>query len=130
MKLFVIVSPKVDPSDLSANTDVLEHISLEFADLLQLTLQNWPLLGSSRGNDEELKAALEHYLSEHAPRRMQDYAHMQELITVLQEAIFKFHSGLAEQLNPILENFDLDVRVNLKRFLHNDVVLCVEHSGT
>lgn len=128
MELFVIVSPKVDHNDLSAHTDALEHISLEFADLLQLTLHNWPLLGATDGDDEALKAALEHYLSQHAARRMEDYAHMQELTAILKEAVFKFHSGLSDQLTPILENFDLDVVVSLKRFLHKDIVIRLEHS--
>ncbi len=126
--MYIVASTKVAPADLSDKSPELEGIAVDYADLVTLTLSNWQLFGPLRENNEDLKAAIEGFLSKHAAARMEDYAHMQELVSILVDSTHKFYDGLAEQLNPILENYGLDVQVRFTRLLHHDVMLRLEKS--
>ncbi len=124
--MHIVASPKVEPADLCDHTAALEGIALEFPDLVSLTLANWHLFGHRLEDQDELRAAVEGFLSKHAAARMEDYAHMQELVTILVDSTRKFHDGLVDQLNPILEQYGLDVQVRLTRMLHHDIMIRVE----
>lgn len=126
VSFYAIVSPKVDPNDLVLHTDALDQLRVDYSDLLQLTFANWHEFGSSREDDEGLRVAIENYLATYAVRRLRDYAHMQEVIPIIVDAVTRFHENLQEQLGPLLDKYGLDVQINLSRHLHQDALIRIE----
>ena len=126
MTLYVIVSPKVDPRDLSDQTDVLEEVMVDYTDLLQLTLKHWHQFGDLPEDLESIRASMEHHLATYATRRLQNYEHMQELVCLLTETVTKFHEELKGQSARIVEKYGIDVSIHLSRFLSKDALLRIE----
>lgn len=125
--MYLILSPRVEPSDLCDRTDMLDGVKVDYADLLQFTLQHWPLIEGVSPSNEELRAAAEHYLTTHrAIHRLYDYHHMQEVVTAIVSAVQTFYEGLTHQLTPLLEDYGVDVTVRLSRFMHKDIVIHLE----
>lgn len=126
MSLYLIVSPKVERAEFSAQTDALDEIQVDYTDMLQLTLQHWSQFGDLPEDLESLRAAMETYLTTHAASRLVNYAHMQDMVQLLVENVTKFHASLQEQLAPVLDQFGFDIQIRLSRHLHNDALIRVE----
>lgn len=127
--MYLILSPKVEPNDLSDRTDMLEQVRVDYTDLLQFTLQHWPLLEGSGPTSDELWAAAEAYLTaNHAIHRLIDYAHMQQIVLTIVEAVQMFYEGLTGQLTPLLENtpYGVDLTLRLSRYSAKDIVVHLE----
>lgn len=122
--MYLIVSPRVEPSDFSNQTEQLDDLALDYTDLLRLTLQVWPAIDDR--DDDELKLAIEAYLANHAIRRIHNYADMQQAVMELLNPVRTFHEGMRGQLTPLIEEFGWDVRLYFTRFLHKDLLLRLE----
>lgn len=125
--MYLILSPKVEPADLRSGNDTLEDLPVDFTDLLQFTLQHWPLLDGGILSMEELRAAAEAHLSQpYFITKLHDYRHMQEVVDAVVNAVQVFYDSLSGQLTPLIEPFGLDVTVRLTRYMHKDLVIRVE----
>lgn len=108
---------------------MLETVKVDYSDLLQFTLQHWPLFQGAGPTSEELRAAAEGFLTNsRAVYHLRDYAHMQYVTSIVVEAVEKFYDGLSGQLAPLLENtdFGLDMTLRLSRYMHKDIVIHLE----
>ena len=124
--MYLIISLNVEPRDFSDQTDDLDSIYIDFADLLHLSLQFWSITGITSDDKEALKSAVEAYLFKHRSKRLRNYSHMQSMVEIIIALIHQFHDELHSQLTPLVNTLGDDVKITLSRFLHKDALIRLE----
>lgn len=120
---YIVVSPRVEPSDIAHHIDLLDEVNLDYRDLLRFALDHWFVLDDSPDAEVELRAAIETFLTEHPGHYLTNYARLQIQVMMLGGILRHIREGMESQLSPILEPLGLNVQVQFSRAMHNDAVV-------
>lgn len=119
--MYIIVLSKISPNDVSQHSDILEHLNLDFSDLLQLTFTAWNEIENCDYNG--VCSIVQGELSE---RYFHNYGEFISAITVVSNIVYEIHERFSGQLSTILRETTWDTKVKVVNFLNDDLLLKLE----